>query len=145
VGFDTLQWSSLCSPLAKSPVRGVNNVPPTIEWEIREQRDALVDTRAVGSARGANGQRSVAEVSLTYLQRHGVPCQSVVKVVSTNNLDEVAICQDGRERLISLHGGGRQRVLDPVWTLVPKDRVGVRIVTSCKVTSVIYRRVRLDD
>jgi hypothetical protein len=27
-----------------------------------------------------------------------------------------------RERLISLHGGGRRRVLDPVWTLVPKDR-----------------------
>jgi hypothetical protein len=27
-----------------------------------------------------------------------------------------------RERLTSLHGGGRQRVLDPVWTLVPKDR-----------------------
>jgi hypothetical protein len=26
-----------------------------------------------------------------------------------------------RERLIWLHGGGRQRVLDPVWTLVPKD------------------------
>jgi hypothetical protein len=26
-----------------------------------------------------------------------------------------------RERLTSLHGG-RQRVLDPVWTLVPKDR-----------------------
>jgi hypothetical protein len=25
-----------------------------------------------------------------------------------------------RERLTSLHGGGRQRVLDPVWTLVPK-------------------------
>jgi hypothetical protein len=27
-----------------------------------------------------------------------------------------------RERLTSLHGRGRQRVLDPVWTLVPKDR-----------------------
>ena len=27
-----------------------------------------------------------------------------------------------RERLMSLHGGGRQRVLDPVWTLVPRDR-----------------------
>jgi len=25
-----------------------------------------------------------------------------------------------RERLTSLHGGGQQRVLDPVWTLVPK-------------------------
>jgi hypothetical protein len=25
-----------------------------------------------------------------------------------------------RERLTSLHGGGRQRVLDPVWTLIPK-------------------------
>jgi hypothetical protein len=25
-----------------------------------------------------------------------------------------------RERLTSLSGGGRQRVLDPVWTLIPK-------------------------
>jgi hypothetical protein len=44
--------------------------------------------------------QSLSEVSLTYLQRHGVPCQSVVKVDSTNNLDEVAICQDGREWVI---------------------------------------------
>jgi hypothetical protein len=41
--------------------------------------------------------QSISEVSLTYLQRHGVPCESVVKVVSIDNLDEVAICQDGRE------------------------------------------------
>ena len=41
--------------------------------------------------------QSLSEVSLTYLQRHGVPCQSVVRVESTDNLDEVAICQDGRE------------------------------------------------
>ena len=25
-----------------------------------------------------------------------------------------------RKRLTSLHGGGRQYVLDPVWTLIPK-------------------------
>ena len=41
--------------------------------------------------------QSLSEVSLTYLQRHGVPCQSVVRVDSTDNMDEVAICQDGRE------------------------------------------------
>jgi hypothetical protein len=41
--------------------------------------------------------QSLSEVSLMYLQRHGVPCQSVVKVDSTDTLDEVAICQDGRE------------------------------------------------
>src|SRR5258708_5750809 len=41
--------------------------------------------------------QSLAEVSLTYLQRHGVPCQSVVKVDSTDNMDVIAICQDGRE------------------------------------------------
>ena len=41
--------------------------------------------------------QSLSEVSLTYLQRHGVPCQSVVKVDSTDNMDEVALCQDGRE------------------------------------------------
>ncbi len=67
VGFDTMQWSSLCSPPAKSPVRGVNNVPPTIECEIREQRDALVDTRAVGSARVTNGQLSVVNPLRSFL------------------------------------------------------------------------------
>jgi len=41
--------------------------------------------------------QSLSEVSLTYLQRHGVPCQSVVKVDSTDNMDQIAICQDGRE------------------------------------------------
>ena len=41
--------------------------------------------------------QSLSEVSLMYLQRHGVPCQSVVKVASTDNMDEIAICQDGRE------------------------------------------------
>jgi hypothetical protein len=46
----------------------------------------------------ANSQsQSLSEVSLTYLQRHGVPCQSVVRVDSTDNLDQVAVCQDGRE------------------------------------------------
>ena len=32
--------------------------------------------------------QSLLDVSLTYLQRHGVPCQSVVKVDSTDELDE---------------------------------------------------------
>ena len=41
--------------------------------------------------------QSLSEVSLTYLQRHGVPCQSVVKVDSTDNMDQVALCEDGRE------------------------------------------------
>jgi hypothetical protein len=41
--------------------------------------------------------QSLSEVSLTYLQRHGVPCQSVVKVDSTDIMDEIAICEDGRE------------------------------------------------
>jgi hypothetical protein len=46
----------------------------------------------------ANSQsQSLSEVSLTYLQRHGVPCQSVVRVDTTDNLDQVAVCQDGRE------------------------------------------------
>ena len=46
----------------------------------------------------ANSQaQSLSEVSLKYLQRHEVPCQCVVKVDSTDNMDEVAICQDGRE------------------------------------------------
>ena len=41
--------------------------------------------------------QSLSEVSLTYLQRHGVPCQSVVKVDSTDNMDQVVLCEDGRE------------------------------------------------
>ena len=36
-------------------------------------------------------------VALQFLQRHGVPCPFVLKVGSTNGLDEVATCQDGRE------------------------------------------------
>jgi hypothetical protein len=36
-------------------------------------------------------------VALQFLQRHGVPCLFVLKVGSTNGLDEVATCQDGRE------------------------------------------------
>ena len=60
--------------------------------------------------------QSLSEVSLTYLQRHGVPCQSVVKVDSTDNMDEVALCQDGREWVLFwledevafVHPGSRQ-------------------------------------
>ena len=44
--------------------------------------------------------QSLSEVSLTYLQRHGVPCQSVVKVDSTDNMDQVALCEDGREWIL---------------------------------------------
>ena len=36
-------------------------------------------------------------VAHRFLQRHGVPCLFVLKVGSTNGLDEVATCQDGRE------------------------------------------------
>ena len=36
-------------------------------------------------------------VSHQFLQRHGVPCLFVLKVGSTNGLDEVVTCQDGRE------------------------------------------------
>jgi hypothetical protein len=36
-------------------------------------------------------------VAHQFLQRHGVPCLFVVKVGSTNGLDEVTTCQDGRE------------------------------------------------
>ena len=46
---------------------------------------------------GSSRSQSLLEVSLTYLQRHGVPCKSVVKIDSTDTLDEVATCQDGSE------------------------------------------------
>ena len=46
---------------------------------------------------GGSRSQSLLEVSLTYLQRQGVPCKSVVKIGSTDKLDEVATCQDGSE------------------------------------------------
>jgi hypothetical protein len=41
--------------------------------------------------------QSLLETSLTFLQRHGVPCVAVVKIDSSYSLDEVAICEDGRQ------------------------------------------------
>ena len=46
---------------------------------------------------GSSRAQSPLDVSLTYLQRHGVPCQAVVKVDSLDSSDEVATCQDGRQ------------------------------------------------
>jgi hypothetical protein len=57
----------------------------------------LAPSAALVALTASSQSQSLSEVSLTYLQRHGVPCQSVVKVDSTDNMDEVAICQDGRE------------------------------------------------
>jgi len=57
----------------------------------------LAPSAALVALTASSQSQSLSEVSLTYLQRHGVPCQSVVKVGSTDNMDEVAICQDGRE------------------------------------------------
>jgi hypothetical protein len=57
----------------------------------------LAPSVALVALTASSHSQSLSEVSLTYLQRHGVPCQSVVKVDSTDDLDEVAICQDGRE------------------------------------------------
>ena len=57
----------------------------------------LAPSLALIALTAGSQSQSLSEVSLMYLQRHGVPCQSVVKVDSTDTLDEVAICQDGRE------------------------------------------------
>ena len=57
----------------------------------------LAASVALVALTASSQSQSISEVSLTYLQRHGVPCESVVGVVSIDNLDEVAICQDGRE------------------------------------------------
>ena len=57
----------------------------------------LAPSVALVALTASSQSQSLSEVSLTYLQRHGVPCQSVVRVDSTDNLDEVAVCQDGRE------------------------------------------------
>src|SRR5262249_46397887 len=37
------------------------------------------------------------EVTLRFLQRLAVPCESVIKVDSTLGMDEIATCEDGRE------------------------------------------------
>jgi hypothetical protein len=57
----------------------------------------LAQSLALMALTASSHSQSLSEVALTYLQRHGVPCESVVKVDSTDNLDEIAICQDGRE------------------------------------------------
>ena len=57
----------------------------------------LVPSVALIALTASSQSQSLSEVSLTYLQRHGVPCQSVVKVDHTDSMDEIAICQDGRE------------------------------------------------
>jgi hypothetical protein len=57
----------------------------------------LAPSIALVALTASSHSQNLSEVSLMYLQRHGVPCQSVVKVDSTDDLDEVAICQDGRE------------------------------------------------
>jgi hypothetical protein len=57
----------------------------------------LAPSVALVALTASSRSQSLSEVSLTYLQRHGVPCQSVVKVDSTIDLDEVATCEDGRE------------------------------------------------
>jgi len=46
---------------------------------------------------GSSRAQSLLDVSLTYLQRHGVPCEAVMKVDTTVDLDEVVTCQDGSE------------------------------------------------
>jgi len=45
---------------------------------------------------GAHSQ-SLLEVCLAYLQLHGVPCRSVVKIDGADSMDEIVTCQDGRE------------------------------------------------
>lgn len=39
----------------------------------------------------------LTDVAHRFLQRHGVPCQRVVKVGSPHDLGEIATCEDGRE------------------------------------------------
>ena len=46
---------------------------------------------------GSSRSQSLLDVSLKYLQRHGVPCQAVVRVSSLDSVDDVATCQDGRQ------------------------------------------------
>jgi hypothetical protein len=43
------------------------------------------------------GAQDLTGVAHRFLQRHGVPCAVVLKVGSSNDLGEVAVCEDGRE------------------------------------------------
>jgi hypothetical protein len=74
--------------LRRSNVKLVSNW--TLAW-------ILAPSVALVALTASSQSQSLSDVSLRYLQRHGVPCQSVVKVDSTDNLDQIAICQDGRE------------------------------------------------
>jgi hypothetical protein len=75
--------------------------PPSNNADVKLRRkwilSWMIGPIALVALTGSSRSQSLLEVSLTYLQRHGVPCKSVVKIDSTDTLDEVAICQDGRE------------------------------------------------
>lgn len=43
------------------------------------------------------GSQDPSGVAYKFLQRHGVPCLSVLKVGTPYDLPEVATCEDGRE------------------------------------------------
>jgi hypothetical protein len=51
-------------------------------------------------ASGSANSHDIRGVAGQFLQRLGVPCSSVLKVDHTDNLGEVAICQDGREWIL---------------------------------------------
>lgn len=49
---------------------------------------------------GAANSQDIRGVAQQFLQRLGVPCLAVLKVDYTDNLGEVATCQDGREWIL---------------------------------------------
>jgi hypothetical protein len=60
---------------------------------------ALFALGALVISGGANSQ-DIRGVAQQFLQRLSVPCLSVLKVDHTDNLGEVATCQDGREWIL---------------------------------------------
>src|SRR5262249_26562934 len=62
----------------------------------RRARGAGVALAALLLAFGASAQ-DLNSVAQRFLERHGVPCHSVLKVGSPADLGEVATCDDGRE------------------------------------------------
>jgi hypothetical protein len=60
---------------------------------------ALFALEALVVSGGANAQ-DIRGVAQQFLQRLSVPCLSVLKVDYTDNLGEVATCQDGREWIL---------------------------------------------
>lgn len=73
--------------------RTTSDRPPTLT-QMTWSTGALLSAFFLSSGAFAQDLNGVA---YKFLQRHGVPCLSVLNVGATNDFAEVAACEDGRE------------------------------------------------